>query len=133
MGFFDFVKEGATKKEEELREDEFTEELEKVVKEAFILMETKSSEVEQFKNSQERKDLEEEGVVTERTIVKLDKKAKLAQLEKIAILQLAKEAGDKYFKKFVTWKKTEKMLEEKMSQKYGAKAQAIARKMLNSR
>ena len=65
--------------------------------------------------------------VEERTIVKLDKKAKNNRKYKLAILQTAKEKNDPNYKKLCTLWKMERYLVRLMEKKWGTKAKARAR------
>lgn len=71
-----------------------------------------------------------ESLLTERTIVKFDKKARYAQLHKVAVLTIAKEKKDPMYKKLVTVWRIEKTLENRLTVKYGAQANARARQLL---
>ena len=68
---------------------------------------------------EELKDL---GVVTERTIVRLDKKAKLSRAFKTAVFTIAREKKDPKFKKLLTVWKMERALEAYLMKKYQAEA-----------
>ncbi len=71
-----------------------------------------------------------EGVLCERTIVRLDKHAKKTKAEKMAEFQIAKEKNDRDFKKLLTIWKLERFLEEKIHKRYGAQAKTLAKKKL---
>lgn len=71
-----------------------------------------------------------EGVLCERTIVRLDKRAKKTKAEKMAEFQIAKEKNDRDFKKLLTIWKLERFLEEKIHKRYGAQAKTLAKKKL---
>ena len=112
---------------------ELVEEVCRAIKEAAILLEANcddEDDMEEYKESEEVQDAINEGVLLERNIVRLDKKTRLIQLEKVAILKLAKESNDPLYEKFVLFKKKERYIEQKFQTKYGAKAQVLARKML---
>lgn len=68
-----------------------------------------------------------EGVLHEKTVIRLDKEAKYNQALKITVLQMAKESNDPDFKKFVVVKKLEKKLEDKLMKKYASRANKIAK------
>lgn len=68
-----------------------------------------------------------EAFMTERTIVKFDKKARWSQLHKVAVLAIAKEKKDPMYKKLVTVWRIEKTLENRLTVKYGAQANARVR------
>ena len=71
-----------------------------------------------------------EGVLCERTIVRLDKHAKKTKAEKMAEFQIAKEKNDRDFKKLLTIWKLERFLEEKIYTRYGAQAKTLAKQKL---
>lgn len=68
-----------------------------------------------------------DGFMTERTIVKFDKKARFAQLHKVAVLAIAKEKKDPLYKKLVTAWRIEKTIEGRLTDKYGSQANARVR------
>lgn len=59
------------------------------------------------------------GFVSESTLVRLDKKARISQLQKAAVFTLAREKGDPKFKKLMTVWKMERRLESDLMKKYG--------------
>jgi hypothetical protein len=71
-----------------------------------------------------------EKLLSEKTIVRLDKYAKKNRFKMQAVLAIAKEKNDKLFKKLVTVWKMRKMLEHKLEQKYGAMAERRAKEMM---
>ena len=71
-----------------------------------------------------------EEVVTEKTIVRLDKKAKLSKAHKAAIFAIAKERKDKLFNKLVWCWKLERFIEAKLEKKYGNEAMRRAKKAM---
>lgn len=74
----------------------------------------------------------EEGAITdvlmERSIVRLDKKARKSKAYELAKLQLAKEDNSRDWKKLVTLWKMEKVIKNKFEKIYGARALRIAAK-----
>lgn len=70
----------------------------------------------------------ESGAVTEATVVRLDKTARISQLQKAAVFTIAKEKRDPHYKKLVTVWRMERMLEEKLMRKYGAEGKRRAKK-----
>lgn len=121
-------------KVEEMKEEdsELIESVLRTLREANELLDAgiDEEEINEFKNSEETQDLISEGVLLEKNIVKLDKKTRYAQLLKIAVLKLAKEANDPLYKKFVMYKKKERFIENRFETVYGAKAVPLAKKML---
>lgn len=73
-----------------------------------------------------------EGILCERTIVRLDKHAKKSKAEKMAEFQIAKEKNDRDFKKLMTIWKLERFLEEKIHKRYGAQAKTLAKQKLKA-
>lgn len=67
-------------------------------------------------------ELKSMGVVTEKTIVRLDKKAKLSRAFKTAVFTIAREKKDPKFKKLLTVWKMERALEAYLMKKYQAEA-----------
>lgn len=87
-------------------------------------------EVDMFKESVEMDLSIDEGYFTERTIVRFDKKARRSQLKKVAVLAIAKEKNDPLYKKLVTIWKMERKLEQKLMEKYDAKANEKVKKYI---
>jgi len=72
-------------------------------------------------------------VLLEKTIVRLDKKAKLSRAQKVAVFTVAKEKNDPKFKKLVTVWRLERFLEQYLFKKYGNEALRRAKKtMMNA-
>ena len=69
-----------------------------------------------------------DNVVLERTIVRLDKAAKLSKARKMAVFAVAKERNDPKFKKLMTVWKWERFLETFLDKKYGNEAMRRAKK-----
>jgi hypothetical protein len=69
-----------------------------------------------------------ENILMEKTIVRLDKKAKLSKAHKMAIFTIAKEKKDPKYKKLVTVWKMERFLEAYLAKKYGNEALRRAKK-----
>ena len=67
------------------------------------------------------------GVVTEKTIVRLDKKAKLSRAFKTAVFTIAREKKDPKFKKLLTVWKMERTLEAFLMKKYQAEGMKRAK------
>lgn len=87
-------------------------------------------ECEKFKESVDSFDAITESFFTERTIVKMDKKAKLAKLRKIAILTIAKEKKDPLYPKLVKMWDNERKIERYFEKKYGNYANKKVREYL---
>ena len=71
-----------------------------------------------------------ENILMEKTIVRLDKKAKLSKAQKMAIFTIAKEKKDPKYKKLVTVWKMERFLEAYLTKKYGNEALRRAKKAM---
>ena len=81
-------------------------------------------EMEEFAESVEADIAIGESFFTERTIVKFDKVARRAQLNKVAVLAIEKEKKDPMYKKLVTLWAMEKRIEKVLSEKYASQAKA---------
>lgn len=73
-------------------------------------------------------DLISEQLLSERSIVRLDKFAKRSLAEKKAVIVLAREANDPLYRKLVTVYKMKKKLISKLVMKYGSRAKSRVRK-----
>lgn len=71
-----------------------------------------------------------EDILVERSIVRLDKEAKKNRAQKMAIFQIAKEKGDRDFKKLLTLWKLERFIEKKLEKRYAAQAKQLAKETL---
>ena len=71
-----------------------------------------------------------EDILVERSIVRLDKEAKKNKAYKMAIFQIAKEKGDRDFKKLLTIWKLERFLEGKLEKRYAAQAKQLAKQAM---
>jgi hypothetical protein len=69
-----------------------------------------------------------EGIITEKTIVRLDPKAKLSKRKKIAIYTIAREKDDPLFKKLLTVWRLERHLQARLTKKYGMEGTKRAKK-----
>lgn len=72
-----------------------------------------------------------ENVLLEKSIVRLDKKAKLSKARKMAIFTVAKEKNDPDFKKLMKIWQMERYLEAKLEKKYGNEGLRRARKTVS--
>ena len=90
------------------------------------------SDIEELAASSEQMDEVSEmmGVAMERTIVRFDRKARLAHLTKQGELNAARQANDPNYKKLVKLWMLERALEKKIHQRWGSKGQSIARKKI---
>lgn len=69
-------------------------------------------------------------VLMEKSIVRLDKKAKLSRAHKMAIFTMAKEKNDRDYKKLITIWRMERVLEAKLYKKYSNQAMTRAKASL---
>jgi hypothetical protein len=79
-------------------------------------------EVDEFTESVDADILVAEGYLTEKTIVKMDKKAKRAQLYEVALYKVAREHNDKNYWKLQTVYKMERQLKAKLRARYHSEA-----------
>lgn len=86
--------------------------------------EMSAEEVDNFVESVDCDIATSEQFLSERTIVKFDKKARYAQLHKTAVLAIAKEKNDPKFRKLRTLWKLEAVLEKQLNKQYGSQANA---------
>lgn len=87
-------------------------------------------ELEELKESVAAGQVKDLTPVEERSIVKLDKKARKQQAYRLAIYQVAKEANDPFYEKLLTCWEAERMLDDKLEKKYRMKAIARMKEML---
>lgn len=71
-----------------------------------------------------------EDILMEKSIIRLDKAAKKSKAEKMAVFQIAREKGDRDFKKLLTLWKLERFQEKKLEKRYGAQAKTLAKKKM---
>lgn len=94
-----------------------------------ILENCTAEEIEDFMNNPAEVQAAQMGnILTERTIVRFDKKAKLSRSYATALFQVAKEKKDRMFKKLLTVWKMERFLEGHLHKKYGNEAMRRAKK-----
>lgn len=73
-----------------------------------------------------------EEVLLEKSIVRLDKQAKISRAQKVAVFTIAKEKNDPQFKKLLTVWRMERFLENALLKKYGNEGYRRARKSVES-
>lgn len=83
-------------------------------------------------DSSQMAQLVDEGILSEKSIVKFDKKAKLSRAESQAVLIIAREKKDRDFNKLIRVWKMRKFLLEKLTKKYGTQAKARAKQMVKN-
>lgn len=103
-----------------------------LILEAAILDTLAPDEISAFLESHtEFNSAKREEIVTEKTIVRLDKQAKLTRAQKVAVFTVAKERNDPQFKKLLTVWRMERFLEDALMKKYGAEGMRRARASVN--
>ena len=83
-------------------------------------------------NTKEMNTLIEEGILSEKTIVKFDKNAKLSRAESQAVIAIAREKKDKDFNRLIRCWKQRKILLERLNKKYGSQAKIRAKQMIKN-
>lgn len=114
-------------------QDEFTIEEEALLTEA-MLLDAGPDVVEELLESNAQVDsLLQQEVLMERSIVRLDKNAKINRAYWTAIFNIARKKKDSKYKKLVTLWKMEKQIEKYLEKKYGNEARRIAKKSVNKK
>lgn len=123
-GYFSKVDDDSTEeKEEEM----------KILLTPVLLGETLTEgEIEEFRESMDSELAIQDGYVTERTIVRMDKAAKKSQLQKVATIAIAREKKDALYKKLALVWKMERRLENLIAKKYKSQAQQRVNKYLQN-
>lgn len=127
MGIF-----GNLDQEKLLEEDfVFTEDAEEELKEMFVYDELSqmlnTDELrEEFFNSEYPEALEEAGIVSKKTLVRLSKKDDLSRRKKMVVFQMAKEANDPLYGQLVKLRKKERAIIGKLYTKYSGRAAKVA-------
>lgn len=105
-----------------------SEEATQLVAEAALIDNLSNAELEELVESAEVcKDLVSTGAVMERTIVRLDKKAKISRAYKTAVFTIAREKKDPKFKKLLTVWRLERTIEAELMKKYHTEAMKRAK------
>lgn len=73
----------------------------------------------------------DEEIVQERSIVRLDKTAKLSKATRVAEYNMAKKKKDPLFKKLMTLWAAERYINDKLHHRYGMKAKSEAKKAMS--
>lgn len=124
-----FNKNGNLNQEEEVLSTEAI----NYIMEAFVKEEFTPDEMSMFlENQTEIDDAINNNILMEKTIVRLDKKAKLSKARKMAVFTIAKEKNDPKFKKLLTVWKMERFLEDYLDKKYGNEASRRAKKAVSN-
>jgi len=98
-----------------------------LISEAILQDELTEEELSEFLQSPEYDEAVALGMLSEKTIVRFDKTAKLSRAESQAILAIAREKGDRDFKKLITIWKVRKHLLDKLTKKYRGQAASRVR------
>ena len=123
-----FNRNGGTENSEEILSTEAV----NYIMEAFIKETFTEDEMSMFlENQTEVDDAIANNILMEKTIVRLDKKAKLSKATKMAVFTIAKEKNDPKFKKLLTVWKMERYLEAYLEKKYGNEAARRAKKAIS--
>ncbi len=72
-----------------------------------------------LENQQEVSELINGDIITEASVVRLDKKARISQVQKVAVFSIAKEKNDKDFRRLMTVWRIERNLEKRLFDRYG--------------
>lgn len=113
--------------------DELSAEAQSLIMEAAITESVSEEELTAFLESNiEVNAAINDNILLERTIVRLDKKAKLTRAQKMAVFTIAKERNDPQLKKLLTVWRMEKYLEGILLKKYGNEALRRARKAVRN-
>ena len=83
--------------------------------------------LEFISNPQEVNENIRQEILTEKTIVRFDRAAKISRAQKIAIFTIAKQRKDQLFKKLLTLWRMERYIEARLFKKYGTQAMRSAR------
>ena len=101
------------------------------IMEAVMMENLTNAELSEFLNDNaEVQAAMENNVLLERTIVRLDKHAKLSKARKMAVFTIAKEKNDPRYKKLVKVWRMERYLELELEKKYGNEASRRAKKIV---
>lgn len=81
---------------------------------------TEDEQVELLESHSDVASLIDNEIVTEKTLVRLDKKARINQVQKMSVFTIAREKNDPIFRKLLTVWRIERNLEKKLFDKYGS-------------
>lgn len=113
---------------------ESTEESNHLIAEGALIDELSKSELQAFlENATEVNLAIAENIVTEKTIVRLDRNAQISQATKGAIFTIAREKNDPKMKKLMTLWRIERRIEADLEKKYGNEATRRAKKQVDQR
>jgi hypothetical protein len=124
---------GSTGRVEPQHEDQMSAEDQALIMEAAILDTMSPDEVGAFlENHTEVQAALRDEVLLEKTIVRLDKQARLSQAQKTAVFTVAKERNDPLMKKLLTVWRMERFLESSLLKKYGNEGMRRAKVAVNN-
>lgn len=104
----------------------------RIITESILIDSLSSDEAEALcEDAKYCQDLIRDEIVTERTIVKMDKKAKLSRALKSAVFAIARRKKDTKFKKLLTIWRIERQLEAYLLKKYHNEALRMAKISVN--
>ena len=106
---------------------------ESLIMEAALLEGLSCEELEAFlENSSDVNDAIRMDIVQERSIVRLDKKAKISRAWMTSVFAIARKKKDKKFKKLQTLWKMEAAIEKYLIKRYGNEAMRVAKKSVQN-
>jgi hypothetical protein len=124
---------GVQESTQEFVAEEMSAEDQALIMEAAILESVTGEELEAFlENQTEVNAAVRDEVVLEKTIVRLDKQAKISKAQKTAVFTIAKEKNDPKYKKLVTVWRMERFLEAELMKKYGNEGMRRAKKAVQN-
>lgn len=114
-------------------EDEITLEVQSQIIEGYMHDSLSSDEIMEFIGDHDEvfENVRNE-IVTEKTIVRFDKAAKLSKAKEIAILTVAKEKKDPLFRRLLTLWRAERYIKARLAKKYGIEGMRRARKAMST-
>lgn len=111
--------------------DDLTNEDSALIMESVLLEGLTSEELDDFLSSAEEvKESLNCEVLQEKSIVRLDKMAKLSKAKQTAVYTVARERKDPLFKKLLTVWRLERFIQAKLNKKYGNEANRRAKKSM---
>jgi hypothetical protein len=113
--------------------EELSLESQSLILEGLMLDNLNSEELLEFLcDPSETRDLINGQILTEKSIVRLDRKAKLSKAQKIAIYTIARQKKDPLFRRLLTLWRMERFIDARLFKKYGNPAMRAAKKAMSS-
>jgi len=107
-------------------------ESEALIMEAALLENLNPEELDEFiSDHNEVNAAYQDEVLLEKSIVRLDRNARLSQAQKVAVFTIAKQKNDPMFRKLLTVWRMERYLEAELFKKYGNQAMRLARQTVS--